>query len=84
MPSKRLVSHKSHAIEITTGIAGKQPEKMTIDGKNVAFLKHENGKYYTGLLPYSEFADLETMGKSLVEAHPSFTKSTQPKTSSKH
>jgi len=62
---------------------GKQPEKITVDGKSVAFLKHENGKYYTGLLPYSEFADLATLGKSLVEAYPSFAKTTKPKASQK-
>ncbi len=68
---KRTLIHKKRSIEITVG-AKDNKERLTIDGKDVPFLKHANGKYYSGLLPYSQFDNPESLAKSLIESHPSF------------
>ena len=74
---KRTVTHKNRTIEIAAGKDKK--EHLTIDGTDVPFLKHANGLYYTGLLPYSQYKNPEKLAHALIDSHPSFRKAAKAK-----
>jgi hypothetical protein len=66
----KKLTHKGSTFETVTG---GNSESLRIDGNNVPF-ETSNGKYYTDLLPYHGYDDLETMAKALIEVHPLYRK----------
>ena len=65
---RRQFRHKGIPFVITTS---GQDSTLTVNQKSIEFLKTPGKRFRTVLLPHAEFADLESLARSVIENDPS-------------